>query len=379
MSKRDIYNSKEKWENWKEENKKGIAGLSNYNAKLILDFLQDFELGKNTSKSSPKGARSFIRLLTLKGHLIFIAQHFHKKKLIELTKDDIHKLFESMKTGKIKKSNGDTYKSTGDYIKDFKTFWNWLLKIGKVKVNIAEDLSGKTDNKPAWVYLTEEQFKQFANRCDTDYKALMWLMYDAGCRVTEAYSLKVSDFQNDFKQLVIREETAKNKLGRTINLKLCSSLMKEYVSFHNLKPDDFIFIKKQPAFNKYLKIHSEKLFGLGVSHPRAKGTYNKFTLYDIRHNSSCYWLKRYPSTSKLMYRMGWSSEKFVKYYSEFLGLSDTISDDDMVLSEDKTKYEKEIANLKHQTETELEKVKQQTQLFQEKFEKFILTLNKQQH
>jgi hypothetical protein len=41
-----------------------------------------------------------------------------------------------------------------------------------------------------------------------------------------------------------------------------------------------------------------------------------------------------------MYRMGWSEEKVIKYYSEFLGLADQIGDDDAVITEDKTEYEK---------------------------------------
>jgi hypothetical protein len=65
-------------------------------------------------------------------------------------------------------------------------------------------------------------------------------------------------------------------------------------------------------------------------------------LYDIRHNASCYWLQRYPTRQGLMYRMGWSREKMVMYYSEFLGLTDQIDDDDMVTGEEKTKYEKRI-------------------------------------
>ena len=43
--------------------------------------------------------------------------------------------------------------------------------------------------------------------------------------------------------------------------------------------------------------------------------------------------------------MGWSSEKEVRYYSEFLGLSDEISDEDMVTTEEKSQYEKRIEAL----------------------------------
>jgi integrase len=345
MEKRDPYNSKEKWDNW--ISKPSIPGTLKINEKLIIDFLKDFDLGKNISKSSKKGERSPIRLMALKSRLCFFAKQFKRKDFLKLSKDDMHRLFKDMREGKITKANGRPYKSTGSYVKDWKTFWNWLLKVGKIKEDINEDLD-RTDTKPAWVYLDDEQFKKLANQCSPDYRPLVWLMLDAGCRVTEAYSIKVSDFSEDYKKLTIREETSKNNYERTINLKLCSALIKDYVDFYDLKADDFLFQKKPPAFNKYIKEKCIKLFGEGVSHPKAKGRFSEFSLYSIRHIASCYWLKRYSTHRALMYRMAWTSERFIRYYSEFLGQNDELSDEDMLTEEDKGKVvtlEKRIEEL----------------------------------
>ena len=51
-----------------------------------------------------------------------------------------------------------------------------------------------------------------------------------------------------------------------------------------------------------------------------------------------------------MYRMGWSEEKEVRYYSEFLGQADSIDDENMVTTEEKTKYEKRIELLERDRE-----------------------------
>ena len=170
-------------------------------------------------------------------------------------------------------------------------------------------------------------------------------LFDSGARPQEAYSLKVNDFSADYLHLTIRPEIAKT-FGRTITLKLSSALIKEYINRNNLQPDDFLIIKQQAAFNKYLRTHAVKLFGTGNT--KARKPYSQMRLYDIRHNASCYWLKRYQKQNALMYRMGWVKEEEVRYYSEFLGMSDTISDEDMVTSEDKTKYDKEISELRQQ-------------------------------
>ena len=333
--KRDPYNHKVKWENWLEATKEGIRGLSEPNSALIIEFMHDMELGKNVSPRTKKGERSYIRLNTLRDKTMFFVRMF-KKDLDKITKDEAHQLFSDMRKGKILKQDSQQYKGTSAFVKDFKVFWHWMKRTGKVNEDITQDLS-RVENKPAWVYLTEEQLKTLANRANSDYRPLIWLMYDSGMRVTEAYSIKVSDFDADFTKLKIRPETSKT-FGRKITLKLCSKLIKEYISFYNLKSEDFLFQQKPPAFNKYLKHLAKSIFGEGISKARAR--YDEFTLYDIRHNASCFWLKRYEKTRGLMYRMGWSKEEQIKYYSEFLGLSDELSDEDMVTGEDKSKLQK---------------------------------------
>ena len=347
MAKRDPYNHESRWISWKNATQSGISSISTYNSVLIQTFLSDMELGKNTSPVASKGERSYCRLLALKSRLVFFARRFNEHELDKLSKDQIHNIFSDMRTGKLLRKDGKRYIGIGSYVKDFKSFWNWLRRTGKVIEDITLDLRRSDGNKPAWAYLTEDEFKTLANQAFPDYRALMWLMYDTGMRVTEAYSIRVSDFSNEFTQLNIRKEYAKT-FGRIIKLKLCSSFIREFIKFHSLGPNDFIFIKEPPAFNKYLRNLAKKLFG--TSDSPARKPYHKMRLYDIRHNASCYWLKRYPTTSGLMYRMGWSEEKEVKYYSEFLGQADAIDDENMITTEEKTKYEKRIELLEKDRE-----------------------------
>ncbi len=343
MLKRDPYNHKERWGKWKEQNIGAIDGISKYNSELIMTFLSDMEIGKNVSPISRKGERSVVRLNNLRGKMVFFAKYFDKN-LDQLTKDNIHKLFFDMRSGVLKRKDGKVYLAVGEYVKDFKAFWSWLKRTGKTAEDIAIDLRRSDGRKPPWVYLTEEQFKTLANQANPDYRALLWLMYDTGMRVTEGYSIRVSDFSNDFTQLNIRHEYAKT-FGRIIKLKLCCTFIREFVKFHGLGANDFVFIKEPAAFNKYLRNLAKNI--LGTSETPARKPYDKMRLYDIRHNACCYWLKRYPTTTSLMYRMGWSEEKEVRYYSEFLGQADAIEDDNMITTEEKTKYEKRIELLEN--------------------------------
>jgi integrase len=354
MLKRDPYEHDRRWKEWKEQNKDGIKGISKHNSDLILEFLFDMELGKNVSPHTAKGERSCIRLNGLHSKMVFFAEKL-QKDLDKMTQDEIHSFFHKMREGEISRVDGKTFMSVGDFVRDFKAFWGWLRRTKKVSEDIISDLRRSDGRKPSWVYLSEEQFKTLANQAKSDYRALLWLMYDTGMRVTEAYSIRISDFSGDFTRLTIRDEYSKT-FGRTISLKICCSVVKQLVKDHNLGPEDFIFVKKPTAFNKYLKSLAGKLFG--DSQSLARKPYNKMKLYDIRHNASCYWLKRYPTRQGLMYRMGWSREKMVIYYSEFLGLSDQIEDDDMVTKEEKTRYEKRIEILERDRQNVNELIKE---------------------
>lgn len=346
MSKRDPYNNHQRWENWKEKNfnntPKGIK-IQDWN--ILIEFLKDMELGLNVPKEK-KGKREPGTLLNLSSHNKLFLELFNKP-LIKLVKQDLHSLEKNIIDGKILKKSGKSYTAFGNYIKDFKVFWNWGIRTKKFKKNIIEDISSRT-NKPSWVYLTEKEIKKFFNSLSLDYKIYCFFLYDTGMRVTEANSIKIKDFSNDFKKVTINEESAKT-FGRTINLKLSSQLIKEYIHNNNLKEDDYFFRKKPFTINKYLRYHCLKLFGNKISHPKARGKYYEFTMYDIRHNSACYWFNKYPTHKGLMYRFGWRKADKIEYYSDFLGVSDEITDDDMILAEDKQivhKVQEENHNLK---------------------------------
>jgi hypothetical protein len=71
-------------------------------------------------------------------------------------------------------------------------------------------------------------------------------------------------------------------------------------------------------------------------------------MYDFRHNSCCYWLPRYKSESALKYRFGWKRSDKIHYYSELLGMKDTISQEDMLIDVTKTDIEKELEKTKRE-------------------------------
>ena len=212
-----------------------------------------------------------------------------------------------------------------------------------------------TREKPEWVYLTEEQVRTLCNTVRYDYKVLIMFLYDSGIRApTELMNVRVSDIYNNCKELNIRDEISKT-FGRRIKLMLCSDLLREYIRDQKLKPEDVLFDICPTVVNRYLKRLAKTLFG-DIESPAGE-LYSKLTMYDFRHCSCCYWLPRYKSESALKYRFGWKKSEKIHYYSEMLGMKDTISQDDMLMDLTKTEIEKELQKTQKENELLQEKMK----------------------
>lgn len=353
----DPYNKKERFLAWKAKNQGKIEGLSKSNSDLILRHIDDMEKGLNVAVGSVKGSRSYSRLYSLKDRLIFFARKFkelYNTGLINIKEEQLVSFFSDMQKGTLKRKNGQEFKSVRTYVKDFKSFWHWYMKVNKKKDIEIKDITLDLDTrqeKPKWVYLTEEQVKTLCNSARYDYKVLFMFLFDTGIRApTELMNVKVSDLYNNCKELNIRQETAKT-FGRRIKLMICSDLIKEYIKTFNLKPEDYLFKINPASVNKYLKRLALRLFGDNISEAGSK--FSEISLYDFRHCSCCYWLPRYKSESALKYRFGWKKSDKIHYYSELLGMKDTIAEEDMLIDITKTEIEKRLE--KSEKEKELMK------------------------
>jgi hypothetical protein len=344
----DPYNHKERYLSWKKEvAKKGIQEISKINSKVVLAYLTDMENGLNVANDSKKGSRSPIRLASIKQRMIFLCKQFEKfynvRDITKITEREIHLYFSDMRNGTIKRFDGKPYRSSVDYVKSFKAFWHWHMKlcrkIGKDVGDITIDLD-TSRVKPEWVYLDESQIKELWESAKYEYRVLIMFLFDTGIRApTELINIKVSDLVNDCRELIISDEVSKT-FGRRIKLMLCSDMIKGYIKTNGLSGDDFLFKINPPAVNQYFKRLSKRVFGDNKSLAGQK--YSELTMYDFRHCSCCYWLPRYKSESALKFRFGWKKSDKIHYYSEMLGMRDTISEEDLLVDVTKTEIEQRL-------------------------------------
>ena len=365
----DPYNHERRYRNWKESVKEGNYDLNKENFDIIFKYIEDMEHGLNVSMKSVKGGRGYARLNTLKEKMYFFARQFKEMYnldcITQISEEQIILFFSKMRRGEIKRRDGRSYRSIDYFTKVFKAFWHWHQTVNRKKgiavVDITIDLDTRGE-KPKWVYLTEEQIKQLCENASPKYKALFLFLYDSGIRSpTELINIKVSDLYNGCKELMIRDEISKT-FGRRIKLMICCELIEAYIKYNNLSPKDYLFKIKPSTVNVYLKRLSKRLFGDKESPAGQK--YSEMTMYDFRHCSCCYWLPRYKSESALKYRFGWKKSDKIHYYSELLGMKDTISEEDLLLDTTKTELEQR-----------LEKTERENQILKERLKIIELKIN----
>ncbi|MBS3087269.1 tyrosine-type recombinase/integrase [Candidatus Pacearchaeota archaeon] len=357
----DPYQHKERYLSWKESVKNGIPDISKQNSDIILDYIFDMEHGLNISNKNVKGARSYTRLNSLKQRMIFMCKKFEElyetKDILQIKEREFHTFFTDMRNGVIKRVDGGIYQNPADFVRILKAFWHWHQKVNRKKgieiYDITQDLDTSVQ-KPEWVYLTEKQIWKLCESANFKYKTLFTFLFDTGIRApSELINIKVSDLQNNYRELNIRDEVSKT-FGRRIKLMLSSKIIKEYIKVKDLQEDDYLFPIKYGTVNDYLKKYCKKLFG-DIKSPAGQ-KYSEFTMYDFRHCSCCYWLPRYKSESALKYRFGWKRSEKIHYYSGMLGMKDTINEDDMLVDLTKTEIEKKLVKSENEKNVLLDRV-----------------------
>ena len=344
-AKADPFRNQLRWQNWKRhlqlQTRFSDKPLSDQNRQLIIAYLLDMEADYNTAS---KGRRSFIRLNTLKQRITWVIANLGLDDITQATERDILVFFNRMKDGTLRRHNGKPFQSAADYIKAFAAFWHWYQRRERTRVvsDITSYLDPETKHKSEFVYFTIDELRSVANQVKFKYRVMMWFLFDAGIRSpTELMSLRVADFHflqdQSVYQLDIRDEYAKT-FGRKIKLVLSSDLLREHL--RSQQPEDPFFNFEWQSFVRYLRRAFVNV--LGDRMPKGGRRFGQIKPYDFRHSSACYWVVRYKQEAAFKYRFGWKENRMIHYHTKFLGMQDTITQQDLLVdSEAKTKLERE--------------------------------------
>ena len=336
-------------------------------SRIVVQFLFDAWYGKNLAgRKRPLSANSIFNYRRRLPSIIEMLEKYAGKPLLELHEDDILQMFRGMREGMIPSKLGTPFKDTRTYAKFFAAFWRWYMRVQwkdkKDCIDLVKHLDLSQDQKPKWEYFTLKDVQKMVDVAPSlYYKALVLFLFDSGIRPPkELMNVRVRDLSpvqgSNNLLLEIRSETAKT-FGRKIKLMICGDVLKRYIADSKKQPDDFLFEKGYACTSAMIKKIGYHVLGKGKarvnSHRQTKYS-GGISMYDFRHCSVCHYLPLYKSENQMKYRYGWKKAEMIHYYSEFLGMVDTISDDDMVTSETRVNMQ-----------VDLEKEKQKVSILQE--------------
>jgi hypothetical protein len=387
----DPYDHKGNHEKWLKsinypENPDFLAfkGISQDASRLLTQYLLDLYVGKNLARGTKRGQRSFIHLCNSRMRLRRLVADIEtrtKKKILDLTEDDILFIFNGMRNGTILNFNEKPYMDVCSYSKRFIAFWHWIQKTQKEThpnlLNIVESLDSRKESKPKWIYFTLKDVEAMGDIApDFYYKVLVFFLFDSGIRAPkELMNVRAKDFSEvpgtNLLFLTVREETSKT-FGRKIKLMIASDLIKKFIEKYKLHPDDFLFTKTYIHTTRIIAKIGHKILGIGKVH---KQKHSKIlirqgvTMYDFRHNSCCHYLPIYKSENQMMYRYGWKKGEMIHYYSEFIGMKDTITEDDMLIDTTKTEIMQQLQKEQNKVVVLQEQMQSQREEMDERMKK----------
>jgi len=318
----------------------------------ITKYILDLHNGRNLAKGTRRGRRSYNHLTNSRmrlNNIIRIMETRCKKGLFDLTENDVLTTFNAMRDGTLPNKFGRPHLCVSSYAKAFMAFWKWLMRTKKqegiIFQNITENLDTSADRKPKWSYFTLQDVEKMASVAPSFYyKALVYFLFDSGIRAPkELMNVRAMDItpvpNSQYLFLNVRAETSKT-FGRKIKLMICSDIIKQYMEMYNKKGQDFLFPTGYVPTHRVVARMAYKALKIGQEYKASsRKTFVKqgVSLYDFRHNSVCHYLPIYQSENQMKYRYGWKSAEMIHYYSEFMGMKDTITDEDMLI--DTTKAE----------------------------------------
>ena len=172
--------------------------------------------------------------------------------------------------------------------------------------------------------LTTEEINALLEAADGGYwKALLSFLWDAGCRISEAMSLRWRDLT--FTVDGIKTSIPNHKTGgsRPVILPVCKNYMMNLKTFSNGKPDDIIFNKDY----RYMARHILKIKDrAAVVCPSL--TNKKVSFHMFRHASATESVRRNIRIATLKRKYGWSDKSTV--YNRYVHLSDTDHDEEIL-------------------------------------------------
>jgi len=169
-------------------------------ATLIEAYLQDHK-GGNSSEKTLEWHRTALGLMQ-----IFLTKELDITLIDEVESDDISAWFAHLRSTPAARGKVRSERTVQTYARSARAFFHWLVRRGTLQSNPFEHVVFPKVGRPLIQTITTEEFEKlllacvppnetgsFAERATVRNRAILWLLYDTGIRVSELINLRLGD------------------------------------------------------------------------------------------------------------------------------------------------------------------------------------------
>ncbi|HJT59294.1 MAG TPA: tyrosine-type recombinase/integrase [Ktedonobacteraceae bacterium] len=208
---------------------------------LIESYLQD-HIGGNHSEKTLEWHRTALGLLHL-----FLKEELDITQIDEVEADDISAWFAHLRSTPAARGKVRSARTIQTYARSARAFFHWLIRRGTLERNPFERVVFPKVGRPLIQTITTEEFEKlllacappnetgpFAERATVRNRAILWLLYDTGIRVSELINLRIGDVDRKHGVVTVLGKGAKERrvaLGQN-----CLRNLSYYLDRH--RPDE---------------------------------------------------------------------------------------------------------------------------------------------
>jgi integrase/recombinase XerD len=224
--------------------------------------------------------------------------HFHGKDVDSLTKEQITDFLykESLK--------GMSYGYQNQLINAVKFYYEKVLGRKRDFYNLPR--AKKPQKLP--VVFSEEEITVLLNQVkNLKHKCILYLIYSAGLRISEAVSMKVADIDSTRNLVVIRGGKGKKDRNSLLSQKLLIMLREYYKEY---RPKEFLF--EGETGGQYSVKSIQNIFNKALT---SSGIQKDATVHSLRHSFATHLLERGTDLRYIQELLGHNSSKTTEIYT----------------------------------------------------------------
>jgi site-specific recombinase XerD len=208
---------------------------------LIEAYIQD-HIGGNHSEKTLEWHRTALGLMHL-----FFKEELDMTQIDEVEADDISAWFAHLRCSPGARGKVRSERTIQTYARSARAFFHWLIRRGTLEHNPFDHVVFPKVGRPLIQTITTEEFEKlllacappnetgpFAERAAVRNRAILWLLYDTGIRVSELVNLRLDDL--DRKKGVVTVMGKGSKERRIALGQNCQRNLSYYLDKH--RPDE---------------------------------------------------------------------------------------------------------------------------------------------